>query len=125
MNLNTTDEADRTPTCNPVTDWRQTVAMILTIVTMSVGAALWASSAHADLKEWTVEQDFVTKEELKEIIKEQYVPRYEFVVVKEKLENTEEKLDGLQKTLDKLSEKLDKIREGQNRGRRSTNTNSN
>lgn len=124
MNLNTTDEVERAPNCNSVTDWKQTVAMILTIVAMSVGAALWASNAHANLKDWTSEQDFVTQRELKEIIREQYVPRYEFVVVKEKLDNTEEKLDTLQKTLDKLSEKMDIIREGQNRGRRLNNFNS-
>lgn len=106
------------------TDWKHTVAMIFTIIAMCVGAALWASDAHADLKDWTAEQDFVTKKELIEVIKEQYVPRYEFVVVKEKLENTEEKLDHLQLTLDKLCDKMDIIKEGQNRGRR-TNTNFN
>ena len=107
-----------------VFDWKQTVAVILTIIAMSVGAALWASNAHASIKDWTAEQDFVTKTELREVIKEQYVPRHEFVVVREKLDNTEEKLDTVQKTLDKLSEKLDKIRDGQNRGRRIINTNS-
>ena len=101
-----------------VQDWKQTIAMLLTVVAMAVGAALWASNAHADIKEWTTEQDFVTQKELKEIIKEQYVKKEDFVIVKEKLENNEKQHVELQKTLDKLSEKLDIIRGEQIRGRR-------
>lgn len=100
-----------------ISDWKQTIATLLTLVTVSVGVTLWASNAHANIQNWTVDQDFVTKTDLKEIIKEQYVPRYEFEIVKEKLDANEKQHIQLQKSLDKLSEKIDKIREGQTRGR--------
>ena len=111
-----------TPPQDPISGWKQTIVIVLTVIAMAVGAALWASNAHAEIKDWTAEQDFVTKSELKEVIKEQYVPRYEFVIVKEKLENHEKQHLLLQKTLDKIEEKMDKITEGQSKGRRLVTT---
>lgn len=90
-------------------DWRQTIVMILTVIGMAVGAALWATSAHAEIKDWTAEQDFVTKTELTEIIKEQYVKREDFVVVKANLKNLCEKHDQLLNTLEKMDRKLDRL----------------
>lgn len=89
--------------------WIDVAVVILTLISMLVGAAVWASNQHIDLKEWTAEQDYVTQNELKEVIKEQYVPRHEFAIVREKLENHEDNHLQLIKTLDKLSEKIDNL----------------
>ena len=83
------------PPCPPTrikSDWTQFIAIVLTMVGMVVGAAIYTTNADAEIKDWTVEQDFVTKEELKEIIKEQYVPKHEFAVVKSELKNLNDKL---------------------------------
>jgi septal ring factor EnvC (AmiA/AmiB activator) len=89
--------------------WTDVVAIVLTVLSMMVGAVVWASSQHIELKEWTAEQDFVTQNELKEVIKEQYVPRHEFAIVGQKLENYEDNHKQIIKTLDKLSEKIDNL----------------
>lgn len=97
------------------TDFRQLIASILAIITLTISVVLWATSAHADIKDWTAGQDYVTREELKDTIKEQYVPRVEFVIVKSKLDNLTEKHDTLISTIEKMNTKLDSLEGGSKR----------
>lgn len=97
-------------------DWKQTIAMVLTVIAMAVGASLWASNAHADIKDWTSEQDFVTKKELVDIIKEQYVKKEQFAIVRQKLISHEKQHEQLLRTLEKMDLKLDRL-ESNNKSR--------
>ena len=92
-----------------VDTWRSFIGIVLTLITLTAGAVLWASNAHMDIKDWTAEQDYVTKQELKDVIKEQYVPRHEFAIVQEKLEENERQHQALMEMLDKIDRKIDKI----------------
>lgn len=91
------------------TKFVELLPIFLMLLSLIGGAAVWASGEHKNIRDWTAEQDFVTKTELKEIIKEQYVPRHEFVVVVEKLEQNKKEHEEIIKYLDKLDKKLDKI----------------
>jgi peptidoglycan hydrolase CwlO-like protein len=82
--------------------------ILLTLIAMLIGCAIWATSAHADIKDWTAEQDFVTKTELKEVIKEQYARQEDVVRLEEKLESLNEKHQRLLEAIDKLDKKLEK-----------------
>jgi len=98
--------------CKNSNSFKQLIASILAVITLSVGVVLWATSAHAELKDWTASQDYVTRQEFKELIQEQYVPRYEFVAVKEKLDSLNEKHIMLMNLLDKMDKKLDSLDRG-------------
>lgn len=87
------------------------ITLMLTVITLCVGAALWASSSHSDIRE-----EYVSKVELKEVAeqnKEKFAPQKDIAVIREKLENNGLQHAQLQKTLDKLDRKLDKIQESQ------------
>ena len=86
------------------------VLNILTIIALAVSAVIWATREHSGLREWTAEQDFVTKEELKEVIKEQYVSNTDFVQLRTQSEGTREDIKKIIKELDKIQEKLDRIK---------------
>ena len=90
-------------------DAKQLLAMFFTVITMVAGIVLWATSSHAQIKDWTSEQDFVTNSQLQEVIKEQYVRQKDFVVLKEKLENLNDKHTDLINTLEKMDAKLDRL----------------
>jgi Tfp pilus assembly protein PilO len=93
-----------------LSDWPKVLAVFLTIVGMAVGMAVWASNSHAEIKGWTAEQDYVTKTELKETMKEQYVPLHEFTKVKQSLEDLKEDSRQIEKKLDKVLDKLSEIK---------------
>jgi hypothetical protein len=76
--------------------------IILTIIALAVGAAIYVSSANAENKDWTAAQDSATKVELRTEMRERYVPRYEFIGVKVKLESIEKILERLEKKVDHL-----------------------
>jgi maltose-binding protein MalE len=84
----------------------QFVVILLTIVAFAIGAFSWAVNSHSDIKEWTSEQDFVTKKELKETIKEQYVPVREFMEVKAKIDETSRENKEVMKSLEEIKHEL-------------------
>jgi len=90
-------------------EWPKYITLFLTVLTLAVGMAIWATNAHSEIKDWTAEQDFVTKQELKEIMKEQYVPVREFVKVQTSLDNHIKQHEQLQKSIDKLQKQLDRM----------------
>ena len=91
-------------------DWPKYISLILLVLSLVVGMSIWATNSHAEIKDWTAGQDFVTKQELKEVMKEQYVPLYEFTKVQESLKNLKENTVKIEKKLDKVLEKLVKQR---------------
>jgi vacuolar-type H+-ATPase subunit I/STV1 len=91
--------------------WKQVVGVILTIVAMAVGATVWATSAHAEIVKVDAEKDAAMRKEIEVEADEKYVPKYDFAIVKEKLDSNEKQHQELIKTLDKVNEKLDKLRE--------------
>ena len=91
------------------------ITIALTVLTLLIGATVWASSEHAEIKDWTAEQDFVTKTELRDVMKDQDVPKHEFSKVEQSLEDTRDQIIRIQDTLEKMDDKLDKISSRRNR----------
>ena len=87
----------------------RTIAIIITLVGMAAGAAVWASGEHMAIKDWTAEQDYTTKKEVQSIVKAQYVPREDFVELKTDVKYMKKQL---QETDDKVSEIHNFIMEG-------------
>lgn len=85
------------------------ILALLTIIAFSITALLWAVNSHSDIREWTSEQDFVTKKELKEVIKEQYVPLDRFVIVETKLDESRKENLRVMESLDEIKQQLRKI----------------
>lgn len=94
---------------NRLSDWPKFIAVFLTIIGMVVGMAIWASNSHAEIKGWTAEQDYVTKTELKDTMKEQYVPLHEFTKVKQSLEDLKSDSGKIEQKLDTVLEELRKV----------------
>lgn len=86
------------------------IVTLLTIIAFAIGAVLWAVNSHAEIKEWASGQDFVTRTELKEIMKEQYVPRTDFIRVETKLEEATKTNQKILQSLEEVQEKLDSIK---------------
>ena len=75
------------------------IALVLTAVGMLVLATWLVSSAHADIKSWTLDQDSVRTEKVLEIVDRYYVSKEDFVRI-------ETKLEAMEKLLDKIDKKL-------------------
>ena len=98
-----------------LSDWPKYITLFLTVVSLTVGMAIWATSSHAEIKDWTAAQDFVTKEELKEVMKEQYVPLHEFTKVKQSLDDTKIQLNKMESKLDKVLYSLSEMKRSSRR----------
>lgn len=79
------------------------LATLITVIVVSVGAVIWITNAFADQKDWTVQQDRVIKEDMKE----QYVQKHEFTPVQQQLEDIKKSLDSLNKKLDRALRRRD------------------
>jgi hypothetical protein len=105
---NTQDDTQRTSVIvedamnKRMSDWPKYISIFLTIVALTVGMAIWATNSHAEIKDWTANQNFVTKQELRSVMKEQYVPLHEFTKVKQSLEDHGKDLDKIEKKLDNV-----------------------
>lgn len=95
-----------------VTKW---IGLLLTFIGMCTGMAVWASNEHSSLKEWTIDQNYETRTEIKEIIKESYVPLHEFTRLKQKLEDQSKKMDDMSSKLDKVLDEMHQINRGKKR----------
>lgn len=87
-------------------EWPKYISLLLTVIALVVGMAIWATNSHAEIKDWTAEQDFVTKTELRSVMKEQYVPLHEFTKVKQSLDDTKAQLEKMDDKLDKVLNRL-------------------
>ncbi len=91
-------------------DWPKYLTLFLAVISLTVGMAVWASNSHAEIKDWTAGQDFVTKQELRTVMKEQYVPLHEFTKVKQSLEDHKKNLEKIETKLDKVLDTLQNVR---------------
>lgn len=89
------------------------VPIFLTIITILIGSSIWATSQHSEIKEWAVDQDYVTKVELKERMDENYPKKEDFATMCQKIENLNEKLEMMMKQIDKIDKKTDRQYKGQ------------
>lgn len=85
------------------------IPIFLLLISMLIGATIWASNQHIEIKEWTSKQDYVTKTQLSEVMKEQYVRKHEFAIVEQKLDNQDKNQERMMKAIDKLSLKVDNL----------------
>ena len=83
------------------------ILTIIMIIGFAVSAALWATNSHAEIKEWAINQDYVTKTDLKEIFKEQYVPISRFIKLETQMEETKRVNEKMLDTLQELTKKID------------------
>jgi Tfp pilus assembly protein PilO len=87
-------------------EWLKYIPIFITIISLSVGAAVWASSAHDSIKSWTLDENSAIKTELKATMQEQYVPLHEFTRVQQCLEDQQNNLEKIENKLDKILDKL-------------------
>ena len=87
-------------------DWPKWITLFLLILSLAIGAVMWATNSHASIKSWTAGQDYVTKEELKDTMKEQYVPLHRFTKVEQILKEQGKDLDKIEEKVDKILDKL-------------------
>jgi hypothetical protein len=76
------------------------ISIFLTVLGLAVGAIWYMSNAHAEIKNWTLEQDSVRTEQVVENIEKHYVPKEDFIELKTDIKH-------IKKTLDKMERKLD------------------
>lgn len=86
------------------------IVTMLTIIAFAIAVVLWAVNSHSDLKEWAADQDYVTKTELKEIMKERYVPIGRFIKLETQLEEASKRNEEVLHSLDELKDKVDSIK---------------
>jgi septal ring factor EnvC (AmiA/AmiB activator) len=82
--------------------WAKWIAIILTVVSLVVGAVVWASTEHSDIRVWTADQDYATKQDLEETAEKLYVPKEEFSRV-------EQSVKDIKGNVKETKEKVDKI----------------
>jgi len=89
--------------------WKQLLGAILTVLALATGATVWATSAHAEISSTAQQKDAMMQEQIEREASDKYVPKYDFAIVREKLEANEKQHQELIKTLDKMNEKIDSI----------------
>jgi Tfp pilus assembly protein PilO len=89
-----------------INEWLKYIPIFITIISLSVGAAVWASSAHDGIKSWTLDENSAIKTELKATMQEQYVPLHEFTRVQQCLEDQQNNLEKIENKLDRILDKL-------------------
>jgi hypothetical protein len=87
-------------------DFTKILALILTLLTLSIGAVLYISEAHAEIKDWTLGQEFVKEK----VIKDNYVPKHEFIEVRTELKESRSQNEKEHKEIIRKLDKLFKLR---------------
>ena len=87
-------------------DWSKWIVIVLTILSLSVAAAVWASSEHGSIKSWTAEQDYVTKQEVVQSVEKRYVPKENFSRVEQSISDQKEDIKEIKDKVDKIFEML-------------------
>jgi len=68
------------------------IVSLIVILSAVAGTILWAVNSHSEIRDWTAEQDYITKTECKEIIKDGYVRKEDFATVRQQIKTLEEEL---------------------------------
>lgn len=104
--MGTSDDKINLSVKRNIMDWLKFIPIILTIITITVGAAIWASTEHSDIKAWTLDQDNATKSEIKESSEKRFVPKEDFSRIDENMKRQKEDIKEIKDKLDKLLEML-------------------
>lgn len=94
------------------TQFGKIISLIITLITLVVGAVLWATGAHADNRSEMAERDNTIKLEMREENKDKYARNYEFSAVQAKLDAHEKQHEILIRTLENMDRKIDKLSTG-------------
>jgi len=86
------------------------ILTLMTIIALVIGAFVWASDKHSNLKGEIAEQDFATKAELKETFKEQYAPATRMIKLETLLEETRRTNEKILEKLEQLEQKIERHR---------------
>jgi CheY-like chemotaxis protein len=84
------------------------IGAVITIVALCVGAAVWASKAHSDLREYVVEKDHFATEEAKKDVEDKYVQQK---VYNKDITEIKGALKSQKSKVDNTSDKVNKIHE--------------
>jgi len=103
-NLTETDDKIAIAIKKSQPDWPKWIGLILTILSLTVAAVVWASSEHSDIRAWTADQDYVTKQELQKSFEKQYVPKEDFSRLDQSLCDQKEDIKEIKDKVDKIFE---------------------
>ena len=76
------------------------IGIILTTMAMILGATLYISNSHADIKSWTLDQDSDRTEKMMRDVEKRYVPMEDFIEVKTDLKHMKEMLRRIEGKID-------------------------
>ena len=86
------------------TEWTKWIGILLTALSLTVAAVVWASSEHSTIKTWTAEQDYVTKQEVTNSTEKLYVQKSDFSRVEQSLSDQKEDIKEIKDKVDKIFE---------------------
>ena len=87
-----------------VLSWSKIIGSIVTIIGLTVTCVLWASTEHSDIKSLTQQQDYVMTKDIKEHVKDRYVPKESFTRMEQSLEDQKEDIKEIKDKIDKIFE---------------------
>lgn len=82
--------------------WPAIISILIALIGSIIAAVTWANTSHDQIKSWTLSQISVSNTSVKETVKEQYTPKYEFSAVKQSLEDQKALLEKMDKKLDEV-----------------------
>jgi septal ring factor EnvC (AmiA/AmiB activator) len=94
----------------PRQDMFKWISLFLTVLSFSVCTVVWAYNQTDEIKDWTFQQNSVTKQEVQQTLDKHYVQKSEFTRVEQKLNDQKE-------TMQEIKTKLDRLIEMNNRSR--------
>jgi len=93
------------------------IGLGITILTLVVGAAVWASSEHTAIESRS-RANFISKEYSKSV----YAPKEDVVRIDQRTKGIEEDIDDIKRNLDNVDSKLDRVINYMIQGKRDDNT---
>ena len=75
------------------------IVSLIVILSAVAGTILWAVNSHSEIRDWTAEQDYITKKECKEMIKDGFVRKEDFATVKQQIKTMEEELKYIKRRM--------------------------
>ena len=73
------------------------IVSLIVILGAVAGTILWAVNSHSEIRDWTAEQDYITKTECKEMIRDGYVRKEAFATIKEQINTLKEQIKELKR----------------------------
>jgi len=89
-------------------DWPKWITIILTVLSFTVAAVVWASSEHSNIKDWTTQQDYVTNQVLSDSFEKHFVPKADFSRIEQNMIDQKEDIGEIKTKVDKIFEIIHK-----------------